>query len=59
MAALMISLKEAEIKAEDIPVHMYQGQKATEQLKDKNVTTTVMVHAGYINETTKLCIPKY
>ena len=58
MAALMIAIKEAEIKAEDIPVHMYQGQKVTQQLKDKNVTTTVMVHTGYINETTKLCIPK-
>ena len=28
MAALMIALKEAEIKSEDIPVHIQQGQTA-------------------------------
>ena len=29
----MLELKEAKIKAGDIPVHMHQGQKSTKQLK--------------------------
>ena len=36
MAALMLSQKEAEIKAEAIPVHMHQGHTETQQLKDNN-----------------------
>ena len=36
MAALMMALKEAEIKAEGIPVHMHQVHKKTQQLKDRN-----------------------
>ena len=36
---------------------MYQGNTATKQLKDKDETTTVMVHARNINETKTLCIP--
>ena len=35
MSSLMIALKEAEIKAEAILVHMRQGQTATKYLKDK------------------------
>ena len=54
----MQALKEAEIKKESIPVHMYQGQTAIQQLTDNDETTTLMVHTGNINETTTLCIPK-
>ena len=36
MAALMISLKEAKIKAEAIPVNMYQGKTSTKKLKYKD-----------------------
>ena len=36
---------------------MHQGNTATKQLKDKDETTTVMVHARNINETKTLCIP--
>ena len=36
MAALMISLKEAQIKAEAIPVQMHQGHTETQHLKDNN-----------------------
>ena len=57
MSDLMIELKEAEIKAEAIPVHMNQGHTETQQLKDKNETPTLMVHAGQINKTTTLPLP--
>ena len=33
ISALMLALREAEIKAEDIPVHMNQGHAETQQLK--------------------------
>ena len=56
MSALMLAPKKVEIKVEAIPVHMHQGQKATNHLKDKGDTPTVMVHAGNINETTTLCL---
>ena len=36
ISSLMIALKEAEIKAEAIPVHMYQGKTETKQLKYKD-----------------------
>ena len=36
---------------------MYQWQTARQQLKDKDETPTVMVHAGYINKTTTLFLP--
>ena len=36
MGALMIALKEAEINAEAISVHMHQGHIETQQLKDNN-----------------------
>ena len=49
MSALMISLREAEVKAEDIPVYIHQGHTEKKQPKDKNKTPTVMVHAGHIN----------
>ena len=42
---LILALKEAEIKAEAIPVHMHHGQTATNQLKYKSEITTVMMHA--------------
>ena len=50
MSALMLSLKEAEIKSEAIPVHMHHKQTATKQLKDKGETHTVMVHAVQIKK---------
>ena len=53
----MISLKEAKIKLEDIPLNIHQSQKATQRLKDKDETPTVMLHAGNINENTTLCLP--
>ena len=36
IAALMLALKEAETKAEYIPVNMHQGHIETQQLKDNN-----------------------
>ena len=36
MIALMLELKEAEINAEAISVHMHQGHIETQQLKDNN-----------------------
>ena len=57
MAVLMLALKEAEIKAESIPVHMYQGKTGTKQLKYKDETPIVMVQTGNINETTTLSLP--
>ena len=57
MASLMIALKEAEIKADNIPVHMHQGYTETKQLKDNNEIPTVMVHARHINKTTTIPIP--
>ena len=44
MAALMLALKEAKLKAEDIPVHTHKGKTATQHLKNKDVTPTVIVH---------------
>ena len=44
MSALMIALKESKTKAEAIKVHIYQGNTAKQQLKDKDEKTTVMVH---------------
>ena len=57
--ALMLALKDAEIKSEAIPVHMYQWKTAAQQTKYKFETLTVMLHSGNINETTKICLPKY
>ena len=57
MAALMLEQKKAEIKAEIIPVHMYQVHKSTKQLKDKDETPTVMVHTGKKNETKTIYLP--
>ena len=36
-------------KSEDISVHIQQGQTATQQLKNKDETPTIIVHAGQIN----------
>ena len=44
MAALMLALKEAKLKAEDILVHTHKGKTATQHLKNKDVTPTVIVH---------------
>ena len=57
MSALMISLKEAKKNAEYIPLHMHQENTETQQLKDNNKTSTVMMHGGKINETITLTIP--
>ena len=54
MVALMIPLKEAEIKAEAIPVHMKKGQTETKNLKYKGEIPTGTVYMGQINKTTKL-----
>ena len=56
MTALMLAIKEAETKAEAIPVHMHQGQTSTKQIKDKYETPTVMVYAGQINKITTICL---
>ena len=53
----MLALKEAEIKVEAIPIHMYQGHTETQQLKNNNETPTVMVYKGQINKTTSLPLP--
>ena len=57
MSALVLALKEAEIKAEYIRVHMYQVHAETKHLKDNNETSIVMVHARNINKTTTLPLP--
>ena len=57
MAALMLSQKEAEIKAEAIPVHMHQGHTETQHLKYNKEESIVMVHAVHINKTTPLPLP--
>ena len=44
------------MKSEAIPVHMNQMQTAEKHIKDKGETSTVMAHAGQINETTTLCL---
>ena len=36
---------------------MNQGHTETQQLKNNNETTTLMVHAVYINKTTTLPLP--
>ena len=41
IAAFIIALKKAKIKAEAIPEHMNHGHIETKQLKDNNETTTV------------------
>ena len=56
IAALILELKETEINAEAIPVHMHQGQTSTKQIKDKYETPTVMVYAGQINKITTICL---
>ena len=56
MEALMLAIEEAEIRAEDIRLHTKKGKNAAMHLEDKSETTTVMVHAGKINETTALCL---
>ena len=57
MAAFILSLKEEEIKAEAIPVHMHHRHTETQHMKDNNEATTLMLHAGQINKTTTLTLP--
>ena len=57
ISSLMIALKEAEIKAEAIPVQMHKGHTETQHLRDNNNTPTVMVHTGQNNKTTTLPLP--
>ena len=52
----MLALKEAEIKAEAIPINMHQGKTAKKKIIDKGKKPTVIVHVGRVNETTTLCI---
>ena len=57
MPALMLALKEAEIKAEDIPVQIDDGNTETPQMKYNNETPIVMVNEVQINKTTTLPLP--
>ena len=57
ISSLMIELKEVEIKADAIPVHMKHGQTETKNLKDKGEIPTGTVHVGKINKTTTLPLP--
>ena len=57
MEALMIALKEAEIKSEAIPVHMNQEKTEKQHLKYKNEKPTGTVHSGQISKTTTLPLP--
>ena len=57
MSALMLALKEAEIKAEDIPVQMHQGHTETQNMRDNNETSTVMVNTGQIKKPQQYLYP--
>ena len=57
MSVLMLALKEAEIIAEDITVHMQHKQTETKQMQDKGKIPTVIVHGVHINKTTTLPLP--
>ena len=57
ISELIIGLKQAEIKYEDIPVHMHHKHTSIKQLKAKGEKPTVMVHAVQIKETTTLPLP--
>ena len=57
MAALVLALKEVEIKAEARPVHMQKRHTESQQPKYKKKTPTLVVHAVQINKTTTLPIP--
>ena len=57
MAALILSLKESQIKSEAIPVNMHQGHTESQQQKDKKETPTLMVYMGQINEITTPPLP--
>ena len=59
IAALVLALKEAEIKTEAIQSHIHQGKTSTKQRKDKVERSTVMLFSGQINETTTLYLPTY
>ena len=57
MSDLMLAIKEAEIKAEAIPLHMHQRHTETQQMKYNNETPILMLHAEYINKTTTPPLP--
>ena len=57
MAALILLLKDVEIKEEDIPVHMHQVHATKKLFLSKVETPTVMIHFGNINVTKTLCLP--
>ena len=48
MTDFILEIKEAQIKAEDIPVHVDQDHTEKKQLKYKDETPTVMVHSEQI-----------
>ena len=53
----MLALKEAEIEEESITIHIKQGQTEKKQMKNKDKTTTVMVHIGNLKKPTTLPLP--
>ena len=57
MSSLMLALKEAEVKALTIPVHINHFHKEKTTPKGNNETPTMMVHVGQINKTTTLTLP--
>ena len=57
MSSLMLSLKEAEIKMEAIPVHMHHKQTEIRHLKYKDEIPAGTVHTVQINKTTILPLP--
>ena len=49
---LMMALMNAEVKAEDIPLHIHQGHTKNKEYKCEK--TMVVVNSGHINKTTTL-----
>ena len=49
MKAFMLVLKDSEVKAETIPVHMYQYKTATKLNKHKDEKINSMVNSVQIN----------
>ena len=59
MVYLMLVLKDADRKAESIPVHTYQGQTEKQQLEYKDPTYTGLAHLGHISETKNIGLTTY
>ena len=57
LSSLMVVLKEEEIKAEDVPVHMHHEHTETKHIKDKSEIPPGTVNAGHINKITTLPLP--